>query len=258
MKDLHKRFLSAIIGIVLLILIVLKSGYILSISAFLVSIIGIRELYKAFENMGYKANYFIGYLAAFILLLVALNGNNHLGLVLMSLTFITLFNMILNNKFRILDALITIFGFIYVPFMLFHILLIKDAKIIFLIFIISFGTDTFAYFAGNLFGKKKLCPSISPNKTVEGSIGGILGSLILVVVYAYIVHIPVSLKLLILSIVSSIISQTGDLIASRIKRITGIKDFGFIMPGHGGVLDRFDSIIFTAPVIYYFMLLILN
>lgn len=101
----------------------------------------------------------------------------------------------------------------------------------------------FAYIFGNLFGSKKLGSKLSPNKTIEGSLGGILGSLILSIILLNILN-QGQWKIIVLSNLASIMAQLGDLTASRIKRITGIKDYGYIMPGHGGILDRFDSIIF--------------
>ena len=128
---------------------------------------------------------------------------------------------------------------------------------IWLVFLIAFGTDTFAYLVGNIFGKHKLSPNISPNKTKEGALGGILGSVIIALIFSYLANVESLWKLLILSILASIVSQIGDLVASRIKRLANIKDYGFIFPGHGGVLDRFDSIIFCAPLIYYYVIYVL-
>ena len=126
------------------------------------------------------------------------------------------------------------------------------------VFIGSWATDTCAYFAGYFFGKHKLAPVISPKKTVEGSIGGILGTLILMLTYSYIgaevcdVRVN-AVNVIILSLICGGVSQLGDLCASVIKREQGIKDYGHIMPGHGGVMDRFDSVLFAAPVVYYFI-----
>lgn len=125
-----------------------------------------------------------------------------------------------------------------------------------LVFIGAWSTDTGAYFIGMLFGKHKLIPEVSPKKTVEGAFGGVLGCVVGFVLYGFIVsklHSDISvnyLLLILLALVVSVISQLGDLIASFVKREQGIKDFGFIFPGHGGVLDRFDSIIAVAPLIY--------
>ena len=124
-----------------------------------------------------------------------------------------------------------------------------------LIFIGAWMTDTGAYFVGVLFGKHKLIPAVSPKKTVEGAVGGVFGCVIGYAVYGLILDKCFSVSvnyiaLLILAVVIAVVSQLGDLIASYIKREQGIKDFGFICPGHGGVMDRFDSIIAVAPVIY--------
>jgi len=134
---------------------------------------------------------------------------------------------------------------------------INGGKYIYLLtFLGPWVSDTFAYFCGRLFGKHKLIPEVSPKKTVEGSIGGILFTAIGFVVYGMIVNKisngEMNLNLLPMALtgmIVSVISQIGDLSASLIKRNYGIKDYGFIFPGHGGVLDRFDSVLLTAPVL---------
>jgi len=125
-----------------------------------------------------------------------------------------------------------------------------------LIFIGAWMTDTGAYFVGVLFGKHKLIPKVSPKKTIEGAVGGVLGCILGFVLYGFIIQslcdVQVNyIALIILAAVISVVSQFGDLVASYIKREREIKDFGFIFPGHGGVLDRFDSIIAVAPTIYF-------
>ena len=128
-----------------------------------------------------------------------------------------------------------------------------NRKFLWLVYIISFGTDTFAYFAGVFFGKHKLCPNVSPKKTIEGAIGGILGCLGLTIAYFKFFGINISIYTIIFSIFVSAFSMVGDLLASKIKREYDVKDFGSILPGHGGILDRFDSLLFVAPVVYYFV-----
>lgn len=115
-------------------------------------------------------------------------------------------------------------------------------------------TDTFAYFTGRFFGNHKLIPSISPKKTVEGAIGGIIGSIVGCVIFALLFpQSNVSLYLgVVIGLLGSLVAQIGDLVASAIKRNCYIKDFGKIIPGHGGILDRFDSILFVSPFIYFF------
>lgn len=129
-----------------------------------------------------------------------------------------------------------------------------------LIFIGAWATDSGAYFVGVSMGKHKLIPSVSPHKTVEGAIGGVLGCAVGYAIYGAVVSLAFNVKvnwaaLMILAVIIAVVDQFGDLIASYIKREQGIKDFGTIFPGHGGVLDRFDSIIAIAPVIYIFSML---
>ena len=156
------------------------------------------------------------------------------------------------------DIGVTFIGILYIPFLFSYINDLEGNIYIWLIFIISFGTDTFAYFGGRFFGKRKLWPEVSPKKTIEGSISGILGSTLLTLIFALYIKEDSILLLVFLAIIVSVFSQIGDLIASKIKRSVKIKDYGYIMPGHGGVLDRFDSIILSAPIIYYYITYFLN
>ncbi len=147
---------------------------------------------------------------------------------------------------------------IYITVGFLSLILLRDSKggayVFLLVFIGAWVTDTMAYFTGFLFGKHKLIPEISPKKTVEGAIGGTLFAGIFFVIYGIIVssfygvnmNLPV---LFIAGIIAAVVSQFGDLIASAIKRECKIKDYGNIFPGHGGILDRFDSIIALAPAI---------
>ena len=132
-------------------------------------------------------------------------------------------------------------------------------------FISAFGCDTGAYFSGYFLGKNKLCPALSPKKTVEGAIGGIVTASVLCLLYGLwinrfypIVGVNVLLLCGLVGFFGSILSEIGDLAASSVKRQVGIKDYGNLLPGHGGVLDRFDSVILTTPVLYYIMLFLIH
>lgn len=130
-----------------------------------------------------------------------------------------------------------------------------------LIFLGAWMTDTGAYFVGVFFGKNKLIPEVSPKKTVEGAFGGVLGCILGYVIFGVVIdmffNVTVNyLALILLAVGISVISQCGDLVASYVKRERGIKDYGFIFPGHGGIMDRFDSIIAVAPTIYGVVLLL--
>lgn len=253
MKELGKRLSSGIIGILFLVFIVDRGGLYLSTSILLISIIGLREFYKAMNTIDLKPLEVIGFLGTFLIYLAKLYPAISIDFIITAIMITLLISLLINREIHLSSIGVTLFGILYIPFLLFHISNLEGTKYIWLIFIIAFGTDTFAYTAGSIFGKRKLCPNISPNKTIEGSIGGVLGSLILTIGFSMLMNLNPIWKLILLSILASVIAQIGDLAASRIKRITGIKDFGHIIPGHGGIIDRFDSIILVAPVIYYFI-----
>ena len=127
----------------------------------------------------------------------------------------------------------------------------------FLIFICSWGCDTCAYCVGVLFGKHKMAPVLSPKKSIEGAVGGVVGTALLTVIYCSVFKAQMALDsrgivvLAVISAVAGLISMVGDLTASAIKRNYDIKDYGNLIPGHGGIMDRFDSMMITAPIIYY-------
>ena len=155
----------------------------------------------------------------------------------------------------------TFFGVIYVAVMLSFIYLTRnlpDGKfLVWLIFLCSWGCDTCAYCVGMLIGKHKMAPVLSPKKSVEGAVGGVLGAALLGVAYAAATKGPL-MEYAVICAVGALISMVGDLAASAIKRNQEIKDYGTLIPGHGGILDRFDSVIFTAPVIYFLAKLVLG
>ena len=136
----------------------------------------------------------------------------------------------------------------------------ENAKLFYflLLFVFSWGTDTGAYFAGTFLGKHKLCPEISPKKTVEGAVGGILSSVLLTVILCTVYHAALSVKIhwlfmIAAAVIFAVVGMIGDLYASQIKRYLGIKDYGTIMPGHGGVMDRFDSVLMISSFFYLYL-----
>jgi phosphatidate cytidylyltransferase len=248
-----KRAITGLILVLLTIALTLKGGKPLAIFVFLISIIGIREFYNAIDNISLSIRP-IGYIACILFFFNSLGYNMvSLNSIMAFVTISLLILFVLKEDIKLANISITIFSILYIPFLFQHIIYLDGNIYIWFIFITAWGTDTFAYLAGNLFGKKKLCPNLSPNKTIEGSLGGVLGSILLTILFSKYLNLPNLWGLIILSILGAIIAQFGDLTASKIKRITGIKDYGFIIPGHGGILDRFDSILFTAPLVYYFV-----
>ncbi|GHU74770.1 phosphatidate cytidylyltransferase [Clostridia bacterium] len=163
------------------------------------------------------------------------------------------------GKTTVGECAAVVFTFFYVPFLMYYIYLTRAMPFgifsVWLIFICSWISDTGAYFVGKNFGKHKLTPKLSPHKTIEGAIGGVVCAAVLAFLYASILlelgktH-DMRLLFTITGVFGSALSQLGDLAASSIKRQTGIKDYGKLLPGHGGVVDRFDSVLLSAPIVY--------
>ncbi len=136
--------------------------------------------------------------------------------------------------------------------------------IVWMILISAWGCDTCAYCVGVLIGKHKLAPKLSPKKSIEGAVGGVIGAAALGALYGFLVVERVihdkrlAAPFAVIGGTGPVISQVGDLAASGIKRDHGIKDYGKLIPGHGGIMDRFDSVIFTAPVIYFLAQMMIN
>ena len=172
-------------------------------------------------------------------------------------------SVMFHRDIKYTDVVTSFFTLSYAVFFLQHLSYIHNAVlgdvVVYLPFLGAFAPDTFAFFSGKLFGKHKLIPEISPNKTVEGSIGAVVGTVAVFLVYGLIVQFWVGLQvnylsLILLAVLCSIVAQFGDLAASEIKRTCGVKDFGNLIPGHGGLVDRVDSLLFVCPVVYYYCL----
>lgn len=163
-------------------------------------------------------------------------------------------------RFNVEQIAYAVLGIVYVPVFITFIYLLRSHEngqfIFWLIFISSWVCDTFAYFVGCTIGKHKLAPVLSPKKSIEGSIGGIVGSILVAFLFGYFVEFKLLggnnnvVSYMIICGVGAVVSQIGDLCASAIKRNKDIKDYGNIIPGHGGILDRFDSVLFVSPIIY--------
>ena len=247
------RILSGLIMVPLL-AVLYFGNYVLLLACFIIGIMAVREFYKGFEAMGIKPCYNVAYAAALGLYAINMFTKDYhwymawfFGCVLLSLLY--LFRI---EERKLEDALATVTGIFYIVFFSYHVLLVDQTGeysiLVWLIVLTAFGTDIMAYFTGVFLGKHKLCPKISPKKTIEGSIGGILGSVILCGLFSWLIIPRLLVHCLIIGLLGGVVSQFGDLTASIFKRKMGIKDYGNLIPGHGGILDRFDSVFFTVPV----------
>ncbi len=256
------RLISGIVLVILAVLVVGAGGNLLFAVTALISMIGLFELYRVLkiEKTSLAA---IGYGAAvYYYVLLWMGWEKYVTLMaigaLMLLMAVYVFTF---PKYKTEQVTAAFFGVFYVAMMLSYLYQVRrmpDGKyLVWLIFISSWGCDTCAYCVGMLIGKHKMAPVVSPKKSVEGAVGGVAGSAVLGLLYAKVLGGNMAevgnpmLACALACAIAAVISQVGDLAASAIKRNHDVKDYGHLIPGHGGILDRFDSMIFTAPAIYF-------
>ena len=264
-----KRIIFGVIGAVIAVSVFVYAD--LYVIGAIISAIIMLALFEFFRTVGYtndkKILVFLSYVYAIATPITFISegaaSNRLMPPLLFMYTILLLLSMVLNHKKLAFSDVATAFlGTNYITLFLSCVYLISalphGRMLIWIPFVIAWLTDTFAYFTGVFFGKTKLIPEVSPKKTVEGSLGGIVGAVVAMIIYMTVCKYvfdaqPRYLMGCVLGFVCSCASQVGDLVASCIKREHGAKDFGSIMPGHGGVLDRFDSVIYIAPIVYYFL-----
>lgn len=278
-KISKERTISAVILVIVALATILPGGIILALTLYVISIIGFFELTKAcgvrmrdksgdyekinaLEIMGIlciTAYYAVTYLAqdtAYSMQLVIM--------MLIALMFVYVFGF---SKYNANQVMNTYFSLIYAPVMLSFVFLTRQLDngiyLVWMIFISSWISDTCAYLVGVMIGKHKLAPVLSPKKSIEGAVGGIVGAAVVGALFGAYLDSAFYTEnfVIILAIVGgvgSVISQVGDLAASAIKRNHDIKDYGKLIPGHGGIMDRFDSVIFTAPITYFLIIMLMN
>lgn len=256
------RLLSGIVLVILAIGMIVGGGNILLFSTLAISIVGMYELCRVFQ-VEKTPLAITAYISA---ALYYLNLNFQVVpdsmMIAMAFLIIMMFIYVFSYpKYEAKHLMAVFFSFFYVAVMLSYVYQIRCLNnglyLAFLIFICSWGCDTSAYCVGKLIGKHKMSPVLSPKKSVEGAIGGVVGTALLTVIYLSVFRAQMGIgttQIVVLAVISAIaaaISMVGDLTASAIKRNYDIKDYGNLIPGHGGILDRFDSMIITAPIIYY-------
>ena len=226
-----------------------------------ISVIGVYEFYNALSKTYCPIRY-EGYLGVILITAASLYHYKNFEIFLALLIIGVLITAVQKHpKYTIIDVSITVFGVLYIGFLFPFVSLVREMAMgeffVWLIFISAWGTDTCAYFTGYFLGKNKLAPKLSPKKTIEGAIGGVIGAALLGFAYTWVYGtyyngdiLPYLFGIPLIVALGSVVAQYGDLGASTIKRFLDVKDFGYIMPGHGGILDRFDSVLFTAPFIY--------
>ena len=260
-----KRVLTTVIGLpIVIIVLLLGNEYVIGGIALVASIICMYEYFNAVKKVC-KPIQWVGYLSNILIIGASVFSNEILHSILIyfiPVVFLLLFLQVIitNMKTNFKDVAYTFLGIMYIPFFLMFIELIRKMEngklLIGYIFVISWATDIFAYLIGKHFGKLKFS-KISPNKTVEGSVAGIIGTIAFIFIYTFILNKYCNteysyLKFIIMGIILSTIGQIGDFVASIVKRFVDVKDYSNLLPGHGGMLDRIDSLLFIAPFAYMF------
>lgn len=269
-----KRLMSSAVLVVLALVFLLSGGIALGCLCMALSLVAFRELMHAcsvekdgkigvLEKVGYVG--IVLYYAVMLLTKDFRLGMGCLVLLFLAEMFVYVFRFPHYHASQIMPAFFcafyptVLFSFVYLTREL-----TDGIYLVWLIFISSWICDSCAYLVGMALGKHKLAPVLSPKKSIEGAVGGVVGSALVGALFAWLLLLPrtgdanVIWQIALISGVGAVISQVGDLAASAIKRDHQIKDYGKLIPGHGGIMDRFDSVLFTAPIIYYLSMVILG
>lgn len=267
-NPLVTRWLTGLIlAAVIFVIIVFASPYALAAVIVLAAVGGIWEYNNIVLEKGFLKEKIEGTVFAVVIPLVMLFGTSQLVVAVLAfcilVTSVLFLGSIKETNFDVTVVAKVVFGMMYIPFLISHLILLRgvDKGVLWVLFVLvlAFAGDITALYVGKYFGKHKLSPIISPGKTVEGTIGLILGSTVACLIFSYFSFPDVSLvKTGILAFIGSIVGQLGDLSESAIKRNYGLKDASALLPGHGGIMDRMDCLLFIVPFVYYYRIYVIG
>jgi phosphatidate cytidylyltransferase len=260
-KSFVTRTLSGIVLVALMLATIIPGGNVLFVANLLISLVGVYELYKV---LGIEKSIpgITGYVAVISYYVMLHMGKTEHMMTLMIVFLIALLAqyVFMFPQYKTEQISNSIMCMLYAGVMLSYLYSVREgdngAYTVWLIFLCSWGSDTCAYLAGVAFGKHKMAPVLSPKKSIEGAVGGVIGAAALGAIYANIFTDKINMSInpvvafAVICAVGAMISMVGDLAASAIKRNHNIKDYGTLIPGHGGIMDRFDSVIYVAPIIW--------
>lgn len=265
-----KRYLSGFILFpIFAIIMILGNKYVIDIAISIIAMMSLHEFYKAFQEKA-KPIEWVGYIAAASIAIIHIIPSELIlpiiaAIIPTSIMILFVSSILSEMKYNIIDIAITFLGICYIVLFLMFAPIIREnitnGKIlIWFVFFSAWGTDIFAYLIGKHFGKHKFT-EISPNKSIEGCIGGIIGALVMILTYTVVCNQFFMMNINyfyagFIAVLLSVVSQIGDLAASSVKRYCGIKDYSNLIPGHGGMLDRIDSVIFILPFAYFLLMLL--
>lgn len=277
MSTLAKRIIMGLIGIPIMIWMVILGSPYFTVFFGIVAVLALRELYLLLDAKGFSPHPFIGLITGFTWMILLDVQGEHAGyllLLILSLAGLATLSLELANSYQERHAppagavVSTLGGILYVPIMLSNVIVLRafepkvtmtqffvnmsiepGAALVIILFLGVWAGDTFAYFGGMAFGKTPLMPHISPKKTVEGAIIGVIGTILCMLAGTYFLMPSFPLWIMVIGSISlAFFAPIGDLVESMIKRDAHVKDSSELIPGHGGAFDRFDSMLFAAPI----------
>jgi phosphatidate cytidylyltransferase len=259
---MKQRIITGLLAAALFLPIVIFGGFPFIIVTYVLATIGLFELFRMKHLRLFSLEGVISFLVLWVFLIpkeyhewLSMFHITKMNVLLVAVLLLLTYTVTTKNRFTFDDAGFVLLSTLYVGFGFYYFMetRLTGLHYMFYALFIIWATDTGAYFTGRSFGKRKLWPEISPNKTVEGSIGGIVCALVVASIYqlytGFFASFPI---LLLMTVVLSIFGQMGDLVESAFKRHYDVKDSGNILPGHGGILDRFDSLLFILPLLHFF------
>lgn len=257
------RLISAGIGLVVMALVMFTDQIVLTIAISIISSIAVWEALRAYDYKKYKVFIVVGVIVSVVMAWADYFPGEIVFVMIFAIIVEYVALMLKKHKeIETKDLFTVMFLTLIVPLIFSTLGYIRRMEhgvyLVWLPFVSAWLTDSFAYFGGKFLGRHQLCPDISPKKTVEGAIIGVMGAVLGYIVYAVMLNKIWEFEFniiafVVLAVVTSVLSQMGDLFASCMKRENDVKDFGNLMPGHGGVLDRFDSLMLTTPCIFIFL-----
>ncbi|WP_062048763.1 phosphatidate cytidylyltransferase [Bacillus sp. JCM 19034] len=265
---MKQRIITGIIGGVIFISFVIVGGWLFSLFITIVASIAIFELLKMKKISPISLMGFVSLLSMWLLLVptawydqVIPFSFSKVEIFLFLILALLMFTVITKNTFTFDEVGFVILSSVYVGFGFHYLIVTRELPeigmiLVFFVLLIIWTTDSVAYFVGRSLGKHKLWPDISPKKTIEGSIGGVVGAIVIgTIFYVFYPIFPNYVITIIIILITSIFGQLGDLVESALKRHYAVKDSGNVLPGHGGILDRFDSLIYVMPILHLLLLI---
>lgn len=261
---MKQRIITAIIFGAIFLPVVIYGGMPVITLAYLMASIALHEVLKMRKLSLFSIPGLLSLLLMWIILIpshleetLEFIRYSKIEFLLITVLLLLTYTVATKNRFHFDDVAFSILAVLYVGIGFYYFIETRESGLVYIFYslFIIWATDSGAYFIGRSLGKNKLWPEISPNKTIEGSIGGVICALLVAVLFIFFTNIDASfIQLAVITIILSVFGQIGDLVESALKRHYQVKDSGNILPGHGGILDRFDSLLFVWPLLHFLFL----